>query len=234
MFVQLTLTYNRATLLSRALYAFLNQDYEGQMTLLIFNTGKFTELGNFEIPSNKHIILINDQTTEYNSVGAKYTEAIKHLPKGTEIVNIQDDDDYHLSFGVRENIAALLKCGKKAYKPGKSYFHYEGKITLESNNLEGSIFMKSSHIKEHGFGQNLSVEYHNQWLLPLIKENEMFIDPEGCPSFVYDWHTPGPIWKMSGLGETKDNFNLSKLHSNDYGNGILIPSSKHILHELHN
>lgn len=222
--VQLTLTYGRATLLSRALYAYLQQDYEGKSTMLIFNTGKPYQLNLGELPPNKEVILINSDK-EYNSVGEKYIEAIKYIPEDCTDIVCLDEDDFYVSDGLKRGYEGLQKSGKSAYKSAKSYFHFQGKITEEGNNLEGSIFMKIGHLRKYGFHTEYSVKYHDAWLHPLLQNKDIEIDENCKPYFVYDWHTMVPTYKMSGLGETGANFQNSQLISNDFGNGILIPES---------
>jgi len=221
--LQLTLSYNRATLLSRALYAYLQQDCEGKSTMLIFNTGKPYELNIGDLPPNKEVILINSDK-EYNSVGEKYVEAMKYIPEDCTTINLKDDDDFDTSDGMRRALEGLQKSGKSAYKSAKSYFHFQGKITQEGNNLEGSIFMKIEHLRKYGFHTEYSVKYHDAWLLPLLQNKDIQIDENCKPYFVYDWHCPTPTYKMSGLGETEANFQNSQLISNDFGNGILTPN----------
>lgn len=224
----LTLSYQRHTLLERSLYAFLEQDYEGHLNLLIFNTGDKIELDKFEIPENKRIILINSDK-EYNSVGEKYLEALKYIPEDTILVEIVDDDDYLLPEAIRLNVEGILKFNKVAYKPRFSYFKSEGKISLAENVHEGSIIMNYEHLKKYGFLKDKSVKYHDGWLQPLIQNDDILVDPEGTPVWVYDWSTPVPIYKMSGRLESQENYEDSKIRSVDMGDGILTPDSKYAI-----
>lgn len=224
--LQLTLTYQRHTLLQRALWAYLNQDYEGKSTLLIFNTGEKFELGNFDIPQNKSVILINSQK-DYPSVGDKYLASMEYWPESATTINIVDDDDYQLFHGMRVGLKGLKDSEKQGWKSEKSWFHYQGNLTLEGNNLEGSIYMDIEHVKKHKFGSGLSVKYHDNWLLPL----DLKIDKEAKPYLLYDWSTPVPCYKMSGRLESQENYQISKVEARDIGNGILIPSSKHIIND---
>lgn len=221
--LQLSLTYGRATLLSRALYSYLQQDYEGESTMLIFNTGKPYKLGEFEISGNKKVILINSDKN-YSCVGDKYLEAIKYIPDNISIVSIIDDDDVNTPDGMRRALHGLKDSGKSAYKSEKSFFHYQGNITQESNNLEGSIFMDINHLLKYKFLTGHSVKYHDAWLLSLLEKDEIKVDKECEPYFIYDWCNPTPTYKISGLGETETNFQNSQMLSNDMGNGILIPN----------
>lgn len=227
---ELTLTFNRFTLMQRSLYNFLNQDYEGNALLLIFNTGEKFELGHFDIPPNKEVILINDQS-DFPSIGDKYMKAIEYIPSYIQTVNIKDDDDSTTTDHITQGIKGLLKGGNKAYKPQKSYFYHQGILTLQENTFEGSIFMKVEHLRDHKVLRGYSVKYHDGWLLPLIQEDQIFVDPDGIPTFLYDWHNPAHLntYKMSGRLESQENYDLSKLHAKDYGTGILNPSSQYLI-----
>lgn len=220
--LQISLTYNRATLLERALYCFLNQDYDGPATLLIFNTGDRTELGHFDIPHNRYIVLINSDK-EYKSVGEKYLDSMQYWPD-SDIICICDDDDMTLPNYISEGVKGLIKGAKKAYKPEYSFYHQGGQIHRVSNTHEGSIFMKASHLKEHGFHSEYSVKYHDKWLIPLITENEIFVDLDGIASWLYDWFNPIPVYKMSGRQESQENYQVSQLEAKDKGTGILTPN----------
>lgn len=231
MHCELVLSYNRATLLSRSLYCYLNQDIEENTLLLIFNTGKPLELGHFDMPQNRQIFLINSQE-DYKSVGAKYNKALIYLPPEITSICLKDDDDVSLPGYHRLGVEGLRKSGKKAYKPERSYFHSNNQVSLQSNVFEGSIFMKADHLRKHGFHEEFSVKYHDKWLLPLIEEQEIFVDSDGCPQWIYDWGTPVPCYKMSGRLESPENYETSKIEAKDYGNGILIPSNKHLINVI--
>lgn len=226
--VQLTLTYNRFTLTQRALYYFLNQKTQHKTTLLLFNTGAPFELGHFDIPENKHILLINDQKTEYKTVGEKYTEALKYLPADAQVVNILDSDDGALDHHIEQGVNGLLESKVTAWKPAKSYFHSNNNLTLESNVFEGSIFIKADHLREQGFYSDYTVKYHDKWLHTAT----VCVDHHAKPSFLYDWSNPTHLntYKMSGRLESDlNNFEDSQRKSNDFGTGILTPSSEYLI-----
>lgn len=224
---ELTLTYNRHTLMQRSLYNFLNQDYEGMAILLIFNTGKKFELGHFEIPQNRQIILINDQETDFKTVGEKYTKALTYLPQEVQTVNAKDDDDSTLPFHISQGVKGLIDCGETAWKPAKSYFHTSTGISLESNVFEGSIFILADHLRQQGFHSEYTVKYHDKWL----HSATVCVDYTAPASFIYDWGQAAlNTYKMSGRLESDiTNFEDSQRKSLDVGNGILIPSSQYII-----
>lgn len=231
---EFTITFNRFTLMQRSLYHFLNDKYQGRSILLIFNTGKSFELGHFDIPPNKEIILINDQETDFNSVGEKYNKALIYLPEEVETVNLKDEDDSTLDHHIQQGVTKLLESGKSAWKPSQSYFHHNNQLTLQSNVFEGSIFMKADHLRKYKFHSDKSVKYHDAWLHPLVANDDIIVDPTGIPSFLYDWSNPSYLgtYKMSGRLESQANYETSKIEAKDFGTGVLIPSSKYIINDI--
>lgn len=229
---QITLVYNRFTLMQRALYYFLNQKTEHRTLLLILNTGKHFELGYFDIPENKSVILINDQETDFKSVGEKYNKILQYLPEDVDTVNCLDEDDGALDHHIQQGVDRLLQSGKSAWKPSQSYFHHNNQLTLQSNVFEGSIFMKADHLRKYKFHSDKSVKYHDAWLHPLVANDDVMVDTTGVPSFLYDWSLPIPCYKMSGRLESQENYETSKIEAKDFGTGVLIPSSKHIINVI--
>jgi len=227
-------TYNRYTCLKRAIKCFLDQEIEdNKATLLIYNSSNIPIiLGEFIIPSNKKIVIVNntkDAKTgeDYTSVGAKYNDAINYAKTWLgdfDLFNSWDDDDLRLSYFIQDGIQGITKAhlqGKKAFKPKYSYFKYNGNIGLASNVMEPSIFVDFQHIVENGFLEN-SVKYHDGWLLPLVEKNEILVENTRS-SFIYDWSGEIPVYKMSGRGEdTQQNFVMHKNSSVDTGNNVPI------------
>lgn len=225
--VQLTLTYNRHSLLERVLRCFLEQDYEGDSTLFIYNTGEPTQLTDLQLPANKKVVLINNQknlvTKEpYMSVGEKYRDALSLIPDDTDIINHLDDDDLAMPNHLSEGVKGILRNGKKGYKPKYSWFRHRQGITKAENVFEGSIFVTYEHLKSTGY-LPVSVKYHDGWLLPLVAEGSI-ADPNGPSTWVYDWGGDYKAYKMSGRGQdTQENFLTSQVTSVDVGDGIIKP-----------
>lgn len=223
----ITLTFNRHTLLERVCRCILDQDYEGEINWIIYNTGHPVELGIFDVPKNRHIYLINNTINketgrEYSSVGEKYNDALKHVPKDTEWIIFHDDDDLMLPSRVRIGVEGIKKYEVKGYKTYHSYFLFDGKCTLEHNVFEGSFILGWQFIKDVKFPSN-NVRYHDCWIGPLIQQNQIKVDENGIPCFIYDWNTPTPVHKMSGLEDNDLNFVLSKSRSRDFGDGLITP-----------
>jgi len=236
--VQLTLTYNRHKLLERNLASFLEQDYEGEHTLFIYNTGEPTTLAPLTLPPNKKVILLNNQKDyitrgEYSCVGDKYRDAFIHL-RDYEVINILDDDDMALPNNMSNCVNGYLRAleeGKLSYKPKKSWFLYHDDVYSAENVCEGSIFIDFKFMKSVAF-PSVSVKYHDCWVHPL-QGSLMLVDKDAPATWIYDWGNYSPAYKMSGKADTPANFKASQQLSRDIGDGIITPLSKDILYSLY-
>lgn len=220
-------TYNRHTLLERSVKMFIDQDYVGPHTLLIYNNSPHKEeLNVIELPENKKIILINnhiDKSTgkQYENLGGIYNDILEYIPNNV-LVSFWDNDDGFYPFHVTEGVKGWLKGKKKAYKPANSYFYTNNTVSSVNNTLEPSIFCIVEHIKKHKFRLSTS-DQHLQWVEPLIKENELFVDPEGVSSLIYDWNSPVPTYKTSGNPYKEENFSNCRKFSEDVGDQLITP-----------
>lgn len=237
----ITATCGRHTCLERLVGMFLAQDYQGPHTLLIFNNSeiplsldKFIDDGtmgymwynDWEIMfkgETKTIHLVNQYSEGgYRNLGHIYTEAIKHVSDDTDIITFMDDDDLFLPNHISEGLKGLEKCGKTAYKPAQSYFRYQGGISLMNNTLEPSIFVEAFHVKKYGFSET-TTEQHLQWVTPLVEQGEIFADPDGTPTLIYNWGDDFPTFKTSGDYKNPLNFDNYRKHSQDHGDRIITP-----------
>lgn len=213
-------TYNRANCLERSIKCFLDQDYEGEQVLLVYNTGEPFNIIVPTLPLNKDIICINNQIDyqtkqPYTSVGAKYRDALTHIGE-VDVITSWDDDDIFLPHFNRlgiEGIQSARANGKKAYKTYWSYFRSATTFSKETNNFEPSIFVDAAFIKEHGYLPT-TVSYHDGWYKPLLEHNWLMVDKEQVPLFIYDWHPEMKIWKLSGGPDNLANFITSQIQSN--------------------
>jgi hypothetical protein len=224
----ITATCGRMQCLRRSLSMFLDQDYEGEHTMLIFNNSK--EIQTLELPQlpdNKHVILINNSVNSitgkpYSSLGEIYNDILNFIPSRIEVVYHQDDDDLFLSDHISKGIEGYMRCGKLAYKPRFSWFYHEKGIQLMGNNLEPSIFINTQFLKEQGYFPDKNVSHHLKWLGELQRSNQICVDQEGKPTFIYTWGID-PVFKTSGAGETLNNFNNYREYSKDFGDSVIHP-----------
>lgn len=222
-------TYNRHSLLERAVSLFLQQDYKGPHKLLIYNNSTIDQNLDREYDN---IVLINNNISyttgkPYDNVGDIFKDALSHVPfDDARVITFWDDDDIflpnHLSEGMKGYIEAL-EMGKRAYKPLNTYFRYANEPQKLSQNLcEPSIFVNTDFVRKHGFISH-SAAYHHGWINPLIKEDLLYTKRDREPTFIYDWSTEASAFKISGDGENPENFSRHKQHSGDIGDQIITP-----------
>lgn len=232
--IALCCTHGRYKCLQRSVRCFLDQDYKDCAAMVIYNSGDSLELS-FELMeelycSKKKIIIFNVKSDSYNSVGEKYTHALKAaldlFPNASIIYSHDDDDIYlpnHITEGVKGMQKALLQ-GKYAYKPKYSYYRSDKGIIRNENTYEPSIFVETRYLQQEGYAP-VSIRYHQQWLDPLVVRNAILVDPDGISTFIYNWGDPWRTYKMSGTGDDSPmNMYAHKRNSIDMGNGILIPN----------
>lgn len=225
----ITATKNRHKHLERLTRFVLNQTVDSYVHL-IFNNAP-TELRlNRNLPSDRFIIINNhiSLTTgkPYETLGEIYNDAIKYVPDDCDIINHMDDDDIFLPNHIEEGIKGLEKGKTKAYKPQKSWYkHGRNKPVLVENTLEPSIFVDSLHVKQYGYGIE-SVAQHHKWINPLVYEKQIFVDPDGVPTYMCDWSQEIGTFKTSGDPHNPNNFRNYESWSRDIGDGIITPCSQ--------
>ncbi len=227
----ITCTYNRVKCVNRIVRMFLDQEYDGDVTHLIYNNSPHELIYPLDVlnslPSNRKVIFINNHKqlstgipySEVGNVGDIFRDAFTFIPDDIDIVTHFDDDDIFLPNHVKEGVKGMEraeKYGKQAYKPKASYFGYQGKVQLASNTLEPSIFMTYDWLKEHQYRQSV-VDYNQGWEEPLRLKDSIFVDEYGIPTFLYDWMGQTGVFKISGSHNNRDNFDNHKAHSKDVG-----------------
>ena len=238
--ISLCATTGRHSLLERSVKMFIDQDFDGEHTLLIYNNSTVEqELAPLTLPANKHLILINQsfdsQTKQpYSSLGQIYNDILIYIPDNCNLVSFWDDDDIFLPNHISEGVKGYIKGQKKAYKPLKSYYRSPEAVVLVQNTMEPSIFVQKSHILNHGFSL-VTTEQHLQWLHPLIENKEIFVDPDGVPTLIYDWGNTGFLtYKTSGDMHNPLNFNNCRANSKDHGDRIITPWDENQMNSIYN
>lgn len=209
----------------RSLALFLNQEYAAKHLLIYQNSDVPQELDSCVDASivslvNNHI----DQTTNlpYTNLGAIYNDSIKFIPENTDVIIFWDDDDIFLEEHISEGVKGLIKGGKSAYKPAFSYFRHPNGFEKVQNALEPSIFVKASHIRKNGFSKS-TTDQHLQWLKPLMITDDIFVDPDGEPTLIYNWGDTFYTYKTSANVSKPDHFFDYRINSYDHGDGIISP-----------
>ncbi len=234
----ITCTAGRLSCLRRNVRMFLEQDYENAVQLIFQNSSSPLQLGD-DIPEGK-VIIVNCpadlQTGEkYKTLGAIYRDALTFVPEDVDVINHFDDDDFFLPQHISLGVDGLKRGNSKAYKAKKSIFLQKGlKPILTENVMEPSIFVMKEHVQKYGYGQETSAQ-HLQWVEPLIKEGQLFADPEGIPTLAYNWNALGEtVFKTSGDPKNPNNFTNYHRYSQDFGQGTLSPVSKQEIEIFYN
>src|SRR5688572_32394220 len=185
----ITATKDRHKQLERVVRFILNQTYDNWVHLIYNNSPRVLRL-NESLPKNKFLLINKSSSSKtgkpYETLGDIYNDAIQFVPEDVDVVSFMDDDDVYLPNHIEEGIKGLQRGALTAYKPKKSWFRLGKRLSLEENTLEPSIFVKAEHIKKYGFGDETSAQ-HLKWVNPLVYEKQIFVDPEGPPTYICDW-----------------------------------------------
>lgn len=244
MLTELCCFYGRHFCVERVIRCFLNQDFTGRMELLLYNNSCIEQvLDKIPLPENKTIKLINNckdlKTGKgYTNVGDIFRDAMTFVDEETIAVNYMDSDDIylpqHASEGYEKLKIARKTGGYLAYKPYYSYYlHDDNKAELCYNNMEPSVFCCFEYIKEKGFN-SVNSSYHQKWLSPLQAEAKIWQPVNGLPTFIYCWEAGHGTHKISGLGDSKDNFRAHRDSEQDHGDGILSPAPQEEIEKYYN
>lgn len=207
----ITATANRHTQLERVVRCMKDQDYKGKFYHLIFNNSCIPQNLDEELEKDKFILINNCLDTrtnkKYNTLGDIYQDLLQFIPEDVDLITFADDDDLYLPNHITKGVEGYLKGGLKAYKPIKSWFKTQGgKLELVNNTLEPSIFVELKHVKDKGFSPETTAQ-HLQWVNPLVYDQEIFVDPDGTPTYICDWSQEIATFKTSGDPNNPNNFN---------------------------
>lgn len=234
-----TCFHGRHYCVERIIKCFLDQDYDGDMTLLLYNNCNVTQVLDYDyisscIRDNFNVKLVNNHIDmhtgkEYTNTGAIFRDAMTYVPNLSVTCFMDSDDIFlpnHISEGMRRlKEASDLNRKYIAYKPHYSYYMFgEHELELSHNNMEPSIFVRSWWVKEKGFNY-LPSSYHQKWKNLLDKEERIYIPKDGTPTFIYNWVDGHHTHKISGLGDVAGNFKAHRQYEAEYGDRVLTPIS---------
>ncbi len=238
--VALTPTKGRHLLLRRNVRCFIEQDYKGPHTQIIFNNSEVPQELDLQedLASNKNIILVNQHLNSitglpYNSLGEIYNDILKYLPFDADIINHFEDDDIFLKNHLSEGVKGMQEAweqNKEAYKPKRSYFLNGGSLTLESNVLEPSIFFSAKIVREVGYRDSTTTQFHD--IINYLGYNDKLLVKEAPSTFIYTWGERIPTYKTSG-SDHETNFQDYAKFSNDHGDGKIIPMPLSIVEKFY-
>ncbi len=225
----ITATKDRHKQLERVVRFALDQTSQ-DWTHLIFNNSPVPQRLNENLPSDKFVLINNHLSyatkKPYTTLGEIYNDAITHIPEDCDVINFMDDDDIFLQNHVEEGLKGLERGRRLAYKPQKSWYkHLREKPVLVENNLEPSIFVKKEHIQLYKFSPETTAQ-HLHWLNPLINKEQIYVDPDGPPTYICDWSQEIGTFKTSGDPNNPNNFNNYANWSKDYGDCIITPCNE--------
>ncbi|GAA4168341.1 glycosyltransferase family A protein [Sphingobacterium ginsenosidimutans] len=218
-------TCGRHSLCERSLSLFLNQTYS-DCELIIFQNSAIKQDLSPDVDRNA-VRLINQSidsltNSPYKTLGAIYRDAFRYISDDTDIVIFWDDDDLFSKDHIEKGVDGFIRGGKKAYKPEYSYFRYDNNISLEANNMEPSIFVDRKHVSNFGFSET-TTDQHLNWLNPLLRDDDIFIDSNGKPTLIYNWGDDIFSFKTSADCENPENFDNYRKYSFDHGDRIISP-----------
>lgn len=218
-------TYGRATCVERSIGMFLNQDFKGEKELIVFNTDVQYPL-ELEQKYDNIIIINNDKdyyTKEsYDNVGAIRRDALCHAEGDYYIC--WDDDDIFLPWNITQCVEGVIRTGKKAWKPKKSFFNSGGNISLVQNTLEASVMADLNFVRDYGFYLETGKE-HLLWYTELRNQKELNENDDlSIPGYCFNWNDPeiAPHKQSGNIGHP-DNFRDHKKSSVDHATKKLIP-----------
>jgi hypothetical protein len=224
-----TATKDRHKQLERVVRFALDQTYEDWVHL-IYNNSPTEQRLNKNLPAGKFILINNHLSLKthkpYNTLGDIYNDILTFIPEDVEVINFMDDDDVFLQNHVEEGVKGIQRGGLLAYKPEKSWYkHMKLKAQLVINTMEPSIFVKKEHVMKYGFSSETTAQ-HLQWVNPLIQQNQIFVDPDGPPTYICDWSQEIGTFKTSGDPNNPNNFNNYANWSKDSGDQIITPCNE--------
>lgn len=222
----LTCTKDRHQHIERVVRFVLDQTVNNYVHLIYNNSVRPLRLAS-DLPSDRFVLINNPLSLTtgkpYTTLGEIYNDAITYIPEDCDVVTMMDDDDLYSPQHVEKGLDGLVRGGKLAYKPKRSWYRYLTTRKLVENVMEPSIFVKTEHIKKYGFSLETTAQHH-QWLAPLESEDQIFVDPNGEPTFTCDWSQSISTFKTSGDPHNPINFQNYEKHTQDFGDDIITPA----------
>jgi glycosyltransferase involved in cell wall biosynthesis len=231
-------TYRRYRCIERIIEQFLSQDYADK-ELILFNTDTEVPFTLSEDLAEENIILINNsidyETGEaYTNRGAICRDAVTHATG--EFFMLMDDDDIYMPWYVRQAVDGILKNGKDAWKPEKSFFATQNKLELTKNTLEASVIVKMDRIRQIGFRTDATGYEGLSWYTKLRDEGQLDENfSDFIPAYCFNWSDSSDMagHKQSGDINNPNNFENHKVRSADVSNKPLARCGREALREVY-
>lgn len=223
-------TYRRFKCVERVVNMFLNQNYEGEKKLLIFNTDEenpYIEQPEFEKLGIKFINNGIDYLTNqpYTNVGAIRRDALSHINDDDCLIFHADDDDIYLPHYIMQGVDKINETGLPFFKPMQSFFYCGNYLSLVRNTMEASVMCDIKKIRQYGYNLNTALEGLS-WYTKARDNKELNENDNYCiPSYCFNWNDGQEMdapHKQSGSPDDPQNFTNHKAASKDAVNGRLL------------
>lgn len=222
-------TYGRFTCVERSIQFWINQDYEGQSELIIYNTSVEYPISlgkqiQDQFPEKtKNIKIINNNTNyltkeNYTNIGDIRRDALLHA--SGEYYICWDDDDIFLPWNIRQCMDGLRANPVAwAWKPQRSMMwatNEDPKIC--ENMMEASIIARLDKVIQYGFNPHQGGGEHINWIDEFNREKKFHIENNSIPAYCFNWADQGEIrgHKQSGTIDREDNFEYHKKNTTDH------------------
>ena len=221
-------TYRRFTCVERSIQFFLNQDYQGETELIIYNTDIDYPLELSKELQGKNITIVNNNTDyltskPYNNIGAIRRDSLNHANGKYYIC--WDDDDIFLPWNIRQCMDGLKRYPEAwSWKPHRSMFwKTDHQPELAGNVMEASIISRLDKIIEFGFHPHKGGGEHLAWEAAFRKHKKLIVDENSIPAYCFNWADQGEMrgHKQSGTYDREDNFEFHKSKTKDHAKGPL-------------
>jgi hypothetical protein len=216
-------TYRRFTCVERSIQFYLNQDYNGETELIVYNTDIEYPLVIDSVLEGNNITIINNNTDfhtgkPYENIGSIRRDSI-NFANGDYYI-CWDDDDVFLPWNIRQCVDGMKRNQDIwAWKPFRSMFwKTEHPPELAGNVMEASILSRLDKIKEYGFDNHQGGGEHLAWERAFRDNKKLRSDKYSIPGYCFNWADQGNIrgHKQSGTYDRQDNFNYHKENTQDY------------------
>lgn len=214
-------TYRRFNCVERSIMCFLSQNTSLDTELIIYNTDIEYPLyldDSFDLAEKNKIKIINNNTdyhtkANYTNTGAIRRDALTHATGDFYIT--WDDDDLFFPWNIQQCYDGLMRTGKRAWKPLKSFIWTNTETPqIEYNYMEATVMMYK---EEATFHESSGPEGLN-WFERLRNQNELVEDEYSIPAYCFYWKDPYDIGgqKQSGYINEPNNFQMHLDMTNDF------------------
>jgi hypothetical protein len=219
-------TFRRFECVERSIAMFLDQDFTGQIELIIYNTDTEYPLELYNSLKDRNIKVINNNTNyqtglPYDNVGDIRRDATTHAAGKYYIC--WDDDDVFLPWNISQCYNGIINVNvfstKYSWKPKYSmWWPQNKKPEIAQNVMEASMISELDAIRNVGFNSHLGGGEHLKWVNYFQDKGYHIVDPLTVPAYSFNWHDEGVMrgHKQSGSIDRIDNFEFHKANTKDF------------------